>query len=50
MQKTPYMLVIGDREVQTETISPRMRDGKNLDAMSAEEFIALVQGECRLHH
>jgi threonyl-tRNA synthetase len=50
MQKTPYMLVIGDREVQTATISPRMRDGKNLDAMSAEEFIDLVRGECRLHH
>jgi threonyl-tRNA synthetase len=47
MQKTPYMLVIGDREVQTETISPRMRDGKNLNAMTAGEFINLVMEQCR---
>jgi threonyl-tRNA synthetase len=47
MQKTPYMLVIGDREVQTETISPRMRDGKNLNAMTAEEFIGLVVEQCQ---
>ncbi|MBN1546310.1 MAG: threonine--tRNA ligase [Syntrophaceae bacterium] len=47
MQKTPYMLVIGDREVQTETITPRLRDGKNLNAMSAEEFIKLVREQCR---
>lgn len=50
MQKTPYMLVIGDREVQTETISPRMRDGKNVDAMTAEEFIDLVTEQCRQYH
>lgn len=50
MQKTPYMLVIGDREVQTETITPRMRDGKNLDAMTAEAFIDLIKEECRQYH
>jgi len=50
MQKTPYMLVIGDREVQTETITPRMRDGKNLDAMTVETFIDLVEDECRQYH
>jgi len=50
MQKTPYMLVIGDREVQTETITPRMRDGKNLDAMTVEGFIDLVKDECRQYH
>jgi threonyl-tRNA synthetase len=50
MQKTPYMLVIGDREVQTETISPRMRDGKNLNAMTVEEFIGLVVEQCRQYH
>jgi len=49
MQKTPYMLVIGDREVQTETVTPRMRDGKNLNAMTAESFIDLVREACRQH-
>jgi len=47
MQKTPYMLVIGDREVQTETVTPRMRDGKNLNAMTTEAFIDLVRESCR---
>ncbi len=47
MQKTPDMLVIGDREVQTETVTPRMRDGKNLNAMTVEAFIDLVREACR---
>jgi len=50
MQKTPYMLVIGDREVQTETVTPRMRDGNNLDAMTVETFIDLVKDETRQYH
>jgi threonyl-tRNA synthetase len=41
-QKNPYMLIIGDREVQSETVSPRCRNGKNLDPMSVDDFISLV--------
>ncbi|MDO9585767.1 MAG: threonine--tRNA ligase [Syntrophales bacterium] len=47
MQKIPYMLVMGDREVETQRISPRRRDGKLLDSLSAGEFIALVEEKCR---
>lgn len=47
MQKTPYMLVIGDREVESECISPRQRDGKNLGAVGVDEFIGLVREMCR---
>ena len=47
MQKLPYMLVIGDREVDGLKVSPRRRDGKNLGAMAVEEFIDLVQDECK---
>jgi threonyl-tRNA synthetase len=46
MQKIPYMLVMGDREVETGRISPRQRDGKLLDSLSAGEFIALVEEKC----
>jgi threonyl-tRNA synthetase len=46
MQKIPYMLVIGDREMEAGQISPRWRDGKNLDAMTADDFIALVKEQC----
>jgi threonyl-tRNA synthetase len=46
LQKTPYMLVIGDKEVESGKISPRQRDGKTLGMMSPEEFIALVREKC----
>jgi len=42
MQKVPYMLVIGDREVESGTISPRQRDGKNLGSMSVSDFVSIV--------
>ncbi|RDB36552.1 MAG: threonine--tRNA ligase [Spirobacillus cienkowskii] len=43
--KIPYMLVIGDKEVQTSTLTARYRDGKNLAPMSPEEFLAYVKAE-----
>jgi len=39
-QKIPYMLVIGDREVEAETVSVRLRSEENLGAMSLEAFKA----------
>jgi len=48
-QKIPYMLVIGDREVETERLSPRQRDGKSLDGLSVEAFVALIEDKCRKH-
>jgi threonyl-tRNA synthetase len=47
LQKTPYMLVIGDKEVEQATVTPRYRDGKNLDSMTAADFIAFVEQESR---
>ena len=43
MQKIPYMLVIGDREMEAGQISPRQRDGKNLGSMGVDAFIALIR-------
>ena len=45
MAKIPYMLVIGDREMETQTVAPRFRDGKSLDPMSISDFVSLVQTE-----
>jgi threonyl-tRNA synthetase len=50
MQKTPFMLVIGDREVASGQIAPRQRDGKNLGSIGVEEFIDLVRQECEQFH
>jgi threonyl-tRNA synthetase len=50
MQKIPYMLVIGDREMEAGHIAPRRRDGKNLGAMTPDDFIALVKEQCAQHN
>jgi threonyl-tRNA synthetase len=46
MQKTPFMLVIGDREVASGEISPRQRDGQNLGSIGVDAFIDLVRERC----
>jgi threonyl-tRNA synthetase len=45
-QKVPYMLVIGDKEVEREAIAPRRRDGTQLGLMSPAQFADLVEKEC----
>jgi threonyl-tRNA synthetase len=47
LQKIPYMLVIGDKELEQGTVTPRYRDGKNLPAMKPDEFVEFVMQECR---
>lgn len=42
LAKVPYMLVIGDREVETGTVTVRCRDGKNLEPMSVTGFAEMV--------
>ena len=46
MQKTPFMLVIGDREAASGQVSPRQRNGKNLGSIDVEAFIDLVREQC----
>ncbi|HXF62004.1 MAG TPA: threonine--tRNA ligase [Caldilineaceae bacterium] len=43
MMKVPYMLVVGDQEVQQETVSLRKRDGSRHNGMPVGEFLVLVQ-------
>jgi threonyl-tRNA synthetase len=45
VQKIPYMLVVGDREVETGTISPRKRSGEAMSAVKVEDFVAQVKSE-----
>ena len=40
MKKIPYMLVVGDRDMENGTVSVRTRTGEDLGAMTLEEFIA----------
>ncbi len=48
-QKIPYMLVIGDREVEAESVSVRLRSEENLGAMSVDEFLILANKEIVEH-
>jgi threonyl-tRNA synthetase len=45
LQKIPYMLVVGDREVEAAGVSPRRRDGKDLRLMEVADFVELVREE-----
>ncbi len=47
LAKIPYMLVIGDREAESGTVTVRERSGKNLPPMSAQEFAVKVNAECK---
>lgn len=47
LEKIPYMLVIGEKEVETGTVTPRYRDGKNLDPMKPADFAAFVETESK---
>ena len=42
LQKTPYMLVVGDRDMENQTVSVRHRSGEDLGAMSMDQFSALL--------
>ncbi len=42
MEKVPYMLVIGDRDMENQTVSVRKRTGEDLGAMSFEDFAAIL--------
>ena len=43
MQRIPYMLVVGDREVEEESIAVRSLGGEDLGSIAVEEFVQLVQ-------
>jgi len=42
IQKTPYLLVIGDREVETQTVAVRTRSGEDLGTMQVSAFAELL--------
>ena len=43
LERVPYMLVLGDKEVESGSVNVRTREGENLGVMSVSEFITLVQ-------
>ena len=45
LEKTPYMLVVGDRDMENGTVSPRHRAAGDLGAMSLADFQAKLRRE-----
>ena len=45
IQKVPYLLVIGDKEVETQTVAVRARSGEDLGSMSLEAFEAVLNDD-----
>ena len=44
LEKIPYMLVVGDRDMEAGTVSVRTRAGEDLGAMSLTDFGAMLHG------
>ena len=47
LQKVPYMLVVGDRDVENGTVSVRHRSGEDLGALSLDGFTTLLMEEVK---
>ena len=45
LQKIPYMLIIGDKEVENEQIGVRSRSDGDIGAMNLEDFISKIKSE-----
>ncbi len=40
LQRVPYLLVIGDREVESRSVAVRSQDGNDLGTMPLEQFVS----------
>jgi threonyl-tRNA synthetase len=43
LQKVPYMLVVGDREVSSGAVAVRLRSGEDMGAMPVSDFEGLLR-------
>jgi len=44
-EKIPYMIIVGGREAENNTISVRQRDGQDLGVMTLEKFLENIQNQ-----
>ncbi|WP_457808017.1 threonine--tRNA ligase [Kushneria sp. EE4] len=45
LQKVPYLLVVGDKEVESDSVAVRTRTGEDLGTMTVSEFLARLNNE-----
>jgi len=49
IQRIPYLLVVGDREVENDSVAVRTRSGKDLGVMTVDEFSTMLGKACVEH-
>lgn len=47
LQKTPYMLIVGEKEVESNTVSVRHREDGDIGSIKIEDFIARIISEVK---
>lgn len=45
IQRVPYLLIVGDREVESQSVAVRTRQGEDLGSMSIEDLVSLFSKE-----
>tara|TARA_B100001029_G_scaffold164573_1_gene155566 strand:- start:1031 stop:1183 length:153 start_codon:yes stop_codon:yes gene_type:complete len=45
MQRVPYLLIVGDKEMENNTVSVRVRGSQDLGEMSLNKFIQRISKE-----
>jgi threonyl-tRNA synthetase len=50
LERIPYLLVIGNREVENHLVTVRTRSGDNLGSMSVKDFVQYVQTQIDAYH
>lgn len=48
LQKIPYMIIVGDREKEQRTLSPRLRDGTELKDLPLQDFLNRLKLESQI--
>ena len=47
MKKVPYMLIVGEKEMNETSVSVRKHGQGDLGSMSADEFIAMIEKQVK---
>ncbi len=47
LEKVPYMVIIGDKEMNSNKITVRRRDGENLESIDLENFLSFIDKEIK---
>jgi len=48
LQKIPYMIILGDKEIENKTISVRLRSGENKEGLNVDSFLQGLVSEIKL--